>query len=375
MIRISFGDGSEMAKRRSKRYMGIREISKGVYEINFRPFKKAERIYKRIRAKSAREANDIKIRMMADYGDEVGGKGKEIKRVNFQALESHLLRDLNGDRVRKKTILRALNTFDTFFRKYLPLKYPDARGLDDLTGPIFNNYKNFVVNDLKRTGWRSELSTLKAIMNRFFRIGICPEHVYEMIRRIKKPPAIQKEYVELTKEDKRNLLDFIKRDKPRFYGVTYFLMRLGWRIEETVSVKRANIKFEAGKPISIKHEVITRKNKRTFVLNDLDEGLEKVIECCAINRGSSWLFTNTLGNKVTANSYREYLAKISEKVLGKRLTPHNFRHSLVTEAGLKRMPIRDLMAVTGHLDIGVVLSVYSHSTSKGRKSILKMSEI
>ena len=62
-------------------------------------------------------------------------------------------------------------------------------------------------------------------------------------------------------------------------------------------------------------------------------------------------------------------------MVGKRVTPHDFRPSFVTEAGLQNMPMRDVMAITGHLDIDVLLKFYSHSTEVGRRKILEMSRV
>ena len=62
-----------------------------------------------------------------------------------------------------------------------------------------------------------------------------------------------------------------------------------------------------------------------------------------------WFLSNGKFFKHSARHYGEYLAKISQKVISKRLTPHDFRHSLITEAVKAGVAPKDLMGITGHL--------------------------
>ncbi|OGX46875.1 MAG: hypothetical protein A2243_11825 [Omnitrophica WOR_2 bacterium RIFOXYA2_FULL_38_17] len=207
-------------------------------------------------------------------------------------------------------------------------------------------------------------------------MGYCKKEIKELLAEFKKPPSVQRDYVEITKTDKIRLLDFIKQDRPEYYGITYFLIRLGWRIDETLSVQKKNVKLNGLRPIAVKLEKDFRKNKRDFVLETIDDGLAVIIQRYLFkDKESKWLFPSSRGNKISSNNYREYLAKISQELLGKRLHPHLFRHSFVVQAALAGMPIRDVMAITGHLDIDVVLKYYSHSTSQGREKVLAISEI
>jgi len=275
----------------------------------------------------------------------------------------------------KKTIIRYMYTFDTFFYKYLPSKFPNVTNLNQLTAPIFYNYRDFILNDLNRTGWRSELTHLKVVIRRLVLKGYGKKDILQCFEDIKKPPAQQKSYVEITKSDKKNLLSHIKKDNPVFYRITYFLIRLGWRIDETLSLKWEYIKYSGLKPISITIPAVIRKNRKEFVLETIDNDLTKVIQECRSHNKSIWLFPNSRNNRFLQNHYRTYLNRISQKAIGKRLTPHDFRHSLITTMAQKNMPIRDVMAITGHTDINVVLKYYSHSTKQGKISVLDQTRI
>ena len=146
--------------------------------------------------------------------------------------------------------------------------------------------------------------------------------VFKGFEDIKKPPAKQKEYIEITVSDKRKLLTYMKKDKPVFHRITYFLIRLGWRIDETLSMKRDYIKFKGLKPISIKISAEIRKNRKEFTLETIDEDLATVIrESCFNGNKSIWLFPNSRKNRFLPNHYRNYLDKVSQKVIDKRLPP------------------------------------------------------
>ncbi len=66
--------------------------------------------------------------------------------------------------------------------------------------------------------------------------------------------------------------------------------------------------------------------------------------------------------------------KVSMAVIGRKVNPHDFRRSLVTIVGRNNIPMRDLMAVTGHEDIGTLLRHYQQTSNEGRMAILKISK-
>ena len=89
---------------------------------------------------------------------------------------------------------------------------------------------------------------------------------------------------------------------------------------------------------------------------------------------SQWLFPNSKGKKVHSNNYSNYIANTSLKVLKKRLTPHDFRHMFCTLMKKQGLPERDIMAITGHKDVGS-FQIYTHATGEGIKKVLESSRI
>jgi len=58
------------------------------------------------------------------------------------------------------------------------------------------------------------------------------KEIKELLAEFKKPPSVQRDYVEITKTDKIRLLDFIKQDRPEYYGITYFLLKADLKMVE-----------------------------------------------------------------------------------------------------------------------------------------------
>ena len=162
--------------------------------------------------------------------------------------------------------------------------YPHITKLDDLPKGIFTAYQNYIGSRTTLV-WRNEIQALKSIFARLCRADLCDDRLELYVRRIPTPYAIPKKRNILSFEEIRKLLKYIEKDNRKFYFVTYFLAKLGWRVAETLSVKEENIRWEDGKPVSILIEKEFRKNRREFVLETIDPKLGAVIkEALAFNR-------------------------------------------------------------------------------------------
>ncbi len=62
-------------------------------------------------------------------------------------------------------------------------------------------------------------------------------------------------------------------------------------------------------------------------------------------------------------------------MLKRNVNPHDFRHSLITHLKSVRVPNKDIMQITGHMDERVLNDHYSHSTETGRMEALKLSGV
>jgi len=276
-----------------------------------------------------------------------------------------------------RTIRKAMNVFDRFFGEYLPVRYPSVRRLNDLPKGVFLDYRNYVSLE-KKLLWRNEIQALKTIISRFWRNDYCNDRVYKEIRTVPTPLFEMKKRKILTLEEKQRLMEFIRTDNPRYYFVTYFLAKLGWRIGETLSIKKSNIEWVKGEPVRITIEKEFRKNRKEFVLETIDGKLASTIKECLSRdekNKSVFLFPNSRGNMIKDDIYRRYLAKAAKSELKREMTPHEFRHSLVTLLKSQNCPDKDIMGITGHVDRDVLNEYYAHTTEDGRSKVLEISGI
>lgn len=79
---------------------------------------------------------------------------------------------------------------------------------------------------------------------------------------------------------------------------------------------------------------------------------------------TEYFFTDTDGDRVHYDSYRQYLGDMTQKIVGRRLTPHALRHthtSLLAEQGVTLEAISRRL---GHADSEITKKIYLHVTEK-----------
>jgi hypothetical protein len=236
-----------------KRYVGVRAIEEGkVYEINFRPFKKADRVFRRVEATSKQEASIKRSDLMVKAGKETSEGKIDYSGLDFSKALEDLISDVMADdrsgtteaNFRKKAG-KYRNVFNRMFHDFKNLKFPTITTPSQLTLPFFTHYKNYYCNELgKARGWRQELTTIKALIRRLYKLGYCNEQVIVALREIKKPPATQKEYPDIPEDKMRELFNFIKRDRMDMFRPIYFMLRTGRRVEETTKIERRDVKWK-----------------------------------------------------------------------------------------------------------------------------------
>jgi len=361
----------------SKRYPGIREIAKGeVYEVNYQ-IGGARKQY-RVRAISEKEAYLKKVADMAEHQKKMSLPEEErhLLTADFSEIWESLEGDLVGEnKLIKKTRGRYKNTFWRMFGDFRERYFPHVKSPKGLTLPFFRGYRNYYANDLGRSGGlRSELIHVKAIMKRLYMLGHCSKELLESLKELKKPPAKKKAYPEISKSDIDRLLSVVKKDRPDYYAVIYFIKRVGRRINETTLIERKDVVLKGFKPVAIKIRAETTKGKEKAPLAYLDDDLERHIRGTLSNNKTKWLFPNRIGNRCTPNRVCDYLKAVSKRVLGIELTPHFFRHRFCTECGKANVPITDVKAISGIKDTKVLLEFYSHSTITGLRQVLEITQ-
>ena len=354
----------------SKTRDGVRYIKDDTYEISYYPCPESKRKWERIKAGSLKEARLIRSQRMIEQG----AKRAVSDKSSFEEIRNRLELKLKSDNLTYRTIYHNLiPKYDSLIKF---LKRENFTNINQLTREAVEKYKQWVVVDCKRTtGWRDELTKLRTIIRKLIDIGLCDKRIYEILLQFKKPPRTKKLYKEISKAQMLKLLNYIKDDRPDYYGVTYIIMRLGWRREQVLSIKRHNIKWLGLRPSEIHIEPQDTKTKEPFVFRDIDAEMANVLKrYLTDHRKTIWLFPNSNNNKHHSNHYTEYIRRVSNKVLGITLSPHDFRHSFCTTRLKEGSTPRDIMAITGHRD-EESFKIYTHPTSEGTKKVVERSRL
>jgi integrase len=362
----------------AKKFDGVRQVGKDVYETNFRAIHKGKRVFKRIQAHSLQEARLKRAEAIAQYikEEDIPQEESERRTAKLNSLAWVIENDLKSDDKGRKTINRFLLTMRRF-TEFLKARHPHMQSIYKLRGPIFSDYKDYIVLELgRKKGWRAELTILKSIFGRLKKRGYCSKDVLEELKPFKRPPREEKYYRDIPKTDVRKLLSFIRQDRPDIYGIVYLIYRLGWRIDETTRLRKEDVKFLGLKPSQLLVRAQTTKTKTSRVLDVFDEELSQVVKRYVFTKQNvPWLFPTSRNNKFSGDRVRDYLKRVSQKLLGYPITPHMFRHRFCTVMGTSNIPIKDVMAISGIKDTDVLLNYYTHTTRVGKEKVIEASRL
>ena len=87
---------------------------------------------------------------------------------------------------------------------------------------------------------------------------------------------------------------------------------------------------------------------------------------------SIYFLTGPGGRRINYPAYRKYLAENTEKLLGRRITPHALRHTYTSLMAAAGIPLDVIARQLGHEDSSVTRQVYFHVTEKLRERDAKM---
>lgn len=184
---------------------------------------------------------------------------------------------------------------------------------------------------------------------------------------------IQDKYLEPS--ELNALLDNMKEE--RWKLLSRFLVLTGMRIGEVIALNRTDIWgtiIRITKTYDVNNNIITSPksfdSKREIYIqdelreciNDIDEYVKSMKEKCGFE--SELFFPNYDGNYLPYPTYSKYLRELSERTLGRRCTPHIFRHthcSLLATAG---MSLDAISARLGHSDSKITKEIYLHKTAE-----------
>jgi len=364
------------------KYRGVRKLStKGGndYEIDYQI--KGKRYQYGVNAKSLREAASVRTRHMAKKLKESEGLGDTNINVRIGKAYRLLLDDVKSDTDNRKTLLHYKRTFRRMYGEMRKKEYPNMKSVSQTSLQFVSRYKSYFSNDLGNSGWGAELTFVKSMIKRFFRLGLCEKKVLDDLEHLSTPEVghNKKEYKNHSDSQIKQVLEKIKKEVPEYYPLVYYLARTGRRIEESTLIDRKDIEWEGLKPVRINIKRATTKQKnKNLTLELVDKELSRVI--AEVNRSNkkkkeTYLFLNDKGKKVSQKTARRILKRISKEVLKVEVTPHYFRHRFLTKCNVDKVPIQDAMSIAGITDIKVVLEYYSHTTKEGLSKAYASSQV
>lgn len=358
---------------------GVREIKKGeVYEINFRPYRGAKRQQYRVEASSIQEAATKRAQAIveANASAHISEDQKKALEAGFVDAWPEIRRNLEADGLEKKTISGYEVTYKRAFGEFRAQKFPTVKVFNHLSTRFFEQYKAYYTVDMGRKfGWRAEITDIKALVQRAKRLGFCEQRVIDELKTISRGKKNKKNYPEIPMSKISELLSCIKRERPDYYPIIYFIYRTGRRVNEATLIEKRDVVFDRLEPIKVNIRAETTKMDEDAPLEPLDKELRQVISIAYRNskkHKAPFLFLNRLNKKCQKTKVREHLVEASKKLFGYSICgPHYFRHRFLTEAGKKNLPLVDVMAISGLRDSKVLIEYYQHSTSDGRAKVLE----
>ncbi len=231
----------------AKKYKGIKHIKGKTYLFDLQ----ANGIRKQVRgeADSDKEAKHMRDEMIVELRKQSSMPQGEQERLSagFDEAWAKLEADLLADNLSHTNMLRNKIIFKRLFKDFVPLKFSYIKSVSQVTSPFFQEYKAYFINDLKHNpngGWRSELICIKSMMRRFKKLGYCGKEIMDILADIKRPRHIKKDYPNIPNGKLKELLVFIKQNRPDYYPIIYFICRTGRRIKETTLVERKDVVWD-----------------------------------------------------------------------------------------------------------------------------------
>jgi len=191
-------------------------------------------------------------------------------------------------------------------------------------------------------------------------------------------------------EELARLLASMKVEKWKL--VTEFLALSGLRIGEFIALNKEDVVTDSGNPIenvisvnktyylaekTLVHNTKTESSTReVFIQPELREVVEKIEEWKVSQdlATSEIFFPSEDGGYIAYHAYNKYLKENTERVIGRKLTPHALRHTHTSLLAEKGIPLEVISRRLGHEDSETTRQVYFHVTKNMETADRKLLE-
>jgi integrase len=79
-------------------------------------------------------------------------------------------------------------------------------------------------------------------------------------------------------------------------------------------------------------------------------------------QGEEWLFETAGGKRYSRSYVSNQIAKLTQHVLGRKLSAHKLRHTFVTNKLKETGRVKAVSQYVGHSDVQITLRIYGHDT-------------
>lgn len=182
--------------------------------------------------------------------------------------------------------------------------------------------------------------------------------------------------------DKGDILKMVSELSGRNRALIKFLYLTGVRVSELTAIKWSGIYFETEKvrievlgkggkarSVFLKHEVF--RDIASDLLGDLGADSKKIV-LSGKNR-ERFLFETKYGTGMTRRAVYKAVAKDSERILGRAISPHKYRHSNASHALRSGAPINVVQRTLGHSDLNTTAKYLGTTSDESTADFLDLS--
>jgi len=198
--------------------------------------------------------------------------------------------------------------------------------------------------------------------------------------RIEAKEKLMEKYMETS--ELKCLLENMENDRWRL--VTKMLCLSGLRIGEFIALNDSDVTSDeiiVNKTYYIGQKRVefntktAASNRRIYIQPELAEVVAEIRDyVSAQDLATDIFFPDKKGSYLNYGAYRKYLVKNTEKILGRKLSPHALRHTHTSLLAERGVPLEVISRRLGHGDSEITRSVYLHVTKGMEDSDRKLLE-
>lgn len=236
-------------------------------------------------------------------------------------------------------------------------------------------------SDVSSITYNERLRRFKSLMRWGYEEGYVSDISYmNKLRRQKAPSTRERDMEKYLEHDEiTRLLEGMT--SKRWELLTRLLILTGMRVGEALSLDRSDVTdstIEITKTLNpngggVQHDTKTETSTRSISIQDELGELIKEIDIWRDEQQEHYGYDSDIllpdrdGGYLSYQSYRKYIVETSEKILGRRITPHALRHTHVALLAESGMSLGSISRRLGHSDSKVTQQVYMHVTQKMRE--------